>query len=139
MTHEVFYNPQYFKRPNHLVYPLTPPKTEEKNIVFPKTSLQDDHNFKQIEYNDNNNGLESRSPHKVTEAQFPISNFQFSKPMKHDSGEIIPIFNSYDNNLYERHFGKYHGKETSHYPANIIHEPPNFYHSVIHKKYLFNN
>lgn len=131
VTHEVFYNPQYFRRPNNSLEPLlAPSKTDEKNIIFPQTPQE--HNTD----HDADHGPESRSPHnKFTKAKFLPA--KHSKPMKHDYGEIVPSFSSYDPDLYERHFGKYHGKEMiPHYAGEVSHEPPSFYHSVVHKRYL---
>lgn len=131
VTHEVFYNPQYFKKPpnNSLDPLLAPSKTNEKNVIFPPTPQEYD--------SDHNHEPESRSPYNklFTKAQLPPA--QHPKPIKYDYGEIAPSFSSYDPNLYERHFGKYHGKELPHYSGDILHETPNFYHDVAHKKYIY--
>lgn len=137
VTHEVFYKPQYFSRPSDVAH-RPRPVSDDKSVVFPQASRENHSEHQQ--HNNNKSGPESRSPQKFTDV-LP----QF-KPIKHDSGHMIPNFSLYDNfyernlgkyhgtdnNLHERNLGKYHGNEMSHYPE-IIHAPPppnHHYHSV---------
>jgi len=126
VTHEGFHRPQYFARPNNQEHQSSP-KPGDNNVVFPQATQE---HYSQYSQHDNqSNGPESRGPYKFTEV-LPQPQ---SKPVKHDFGGTLPI-SAYDNNFYERHFGKYHGKEMSHYP-DIIHESPKLHHSVTtHKK-----
>lgn len=159
VTQEVFYKPQYFNGPknNYLVPPM-PSRPNEKNVVFPQAT-RDYYNYSErLQHNSTNNqqinsldknvqnhnknnsssnngnkwlnGPESRGPYRFTEV-LP----QF-KPIKHDHGEIIPNFSTYDSDFYEKNFAKfYYGNEMSNYP-DIIHEPPKSYTSIATRKKL---
>ncbi|XP_016663153.1 uncharacterized protein LOC100574016 [Acyrthosiphon pisum] len=121
VSHEVFHKPEYFARPNNQANKL-PTKSKDNNVIFPQATQE--HYSQYSQFDNRSNGPESRGPYKFTEA---LPQHQF-KPMKHDFGGELPS-SAYDNNFYERHFGKYHGNEMSQYP-DIIHEPPKIYHSV---------
>ncbi|XP_022172876.1 uncharacterized protein LOC111035533 [Myzus persicae] len=128
VANQVFLKPQYFVKPDNQTN-RSSPKPSDNNVVFPQATQE--HYSQYSQYDDRSNGPESRGPYKFTE----VSPRQQFKPMKHDFGGTLPI-GAYDNNYYERHFGKYHVKEMSHYP-DIIHEPPKVYHHSVttaHKK-----
>jgi len=131
VTHEVFHKPEYFARPNNQTNRSPPKPSDNNNIVFPQATQEHYSRYSQYD-NNRSNGPESRGPYKFTDNVLPQQN---SKPMKHDFGGTLPI-SAYDNNFYERHFGKYQVNEFSQYPSHIIHEPPKNYHSLttVHKK-----
>lgn len=125
VTHEVFYKPQYFRRPNSLVYQMQK-NPDDSHVVFPEIRQK---HYTERQFN-SSNVPESRSRQKFNEV------LPQYKPVKHDSGDIEPNFNSYTNyfesNLgkyhvnemfHERDLGKYHGNQLSNYPE-IMHEPP---------------
>lgn len=141
VSREVFHKPEYFRRPDDYYLPVyqLSPKQEYKNTVFPIGTAATQKRYSELVRHNNqskNGSTESRGDNPYTFAE--VSTKSFSKPVKHDSGDIpLPDFGTYDNNFYERHFGKYYGNEMSHYPDKI-HEPPKFsYHggnSAIRKK-----
>lgn len=155
--HEVFHKPQLFARPNSQF--LGPPKsadnnnTHKNNVVFPRATQKHYSEYSQYE-NQPNEPVESKGPYKFTTAVLPqpqsrdpykllttgvlLPQPQSAKPLKHDydSGSLQPV-SYYDENLYERHFGKthLHGKEVWAYPDE---PPPKFHHGggsvAVHKK-----
>lgn len=127
VTHEVFYKPEYFRRPESPSVNKPQPKPDDKNVVFPEATQK--RYTEHVQYNNKSNEPESRGPNKVKNEIIVLPQ---TKPMKHDFGEMPVNFDYYDNNFYERQFGKHPGNEMlpSYYP-DMVHEPPRTYHSSV--------
>lgn len=125
VTREIFYKPQYFRRPG-----------DHRNVAFPQATTQ---------YSEHRQPYSNRTTSDEPTESRPVGPFAGGppktvqvlpqyKPIKHDSGEVGPDFSLYDGG--QPHFSRYpHGNEMlSPFPPDIIHEPPMSYHNVVVRK-----
>lgn len=125
VTREIFYKPQYFRRPD-----------DHRSVAFPQATTQySEHRQPHGNRTTSDDPTESRPVGPFAGA--PPKTAQVLpryKPIKHDSGEVAPDFSLYDGG--QPHFSRYQpaNEMLSPFPPDIIHEPPMSYHNVVVRK-----